>query len=64
MPKEFSLGSEDQDNINTRIKLLFIFKTAMTRPVLDGISVEELHIFSRLKTPQITLDIELAGARS
>ena len=46
------------------VKLWFIFKTAMIRPVLDSIREKELHIFSRLKTPQITLDSELVGVRS
>ena len=63
-PRKLSLDSEDQDNIKEKVKLWLTFKTAMTRQVLDGIWVKELHIFTRLKTPQITLDSELDGARS
>ena len=63
-PRERSRDTEDQDNIKDPDKLWLLSKTAMTRPVLDGIWVKELHIFLRPKTAQITLDSEWAGARS
>merc|ERR1711904_159081 len=62
--KVFSPVSEDLELINGRTKLWSLSKTANLRPMLSGTWERELPMFTRLKTSQITPNIESNGAKS